>query len=117
MLIRCRENMLSQLGANLPSQPPGTLAARQGILGWGWREPRASHYPGLGAAVSWGSGSRKDQGGSLKGPASLPPGVPLGPETQATVSRPLILGMCILKPGVPEDRTLQLGSSLSLEIL
>ena len=72
---------------------------------------------GLGAAVSWGSGSRKDQGGSLKGPASLPPGVPLGPETQATVSRPLILGMCILKPGVPEDRTLQLGSSLSLEIL
>ena len=33
------------------------------------------------------------------------------------VSRPLILGMCILKPGVPEDRTLQLGSSLSLEIL
>lgn len=35
MLIRCRENMLSQLGANLPCQPPGTLATRQGILGVG----------------------------------------------------------------------------------
>lgn len=88
----------SQLGANLPSQPPGTLAARQGILGWGWGEPRASHYPGLGGCSQLGKWSRKDQGGSLKGPASLPPGVPLCTETQATVSRPLILGMCVLKP-------------------
>lgn len=62
MLIKGRENILSQLGANMPSQTPGTLAARQGLLGWGWGEPRAPITQGLGAAVSWGSGIRKDQG-------------------------------------------------------
>lgn len=69
MLIRCRENTLSQLGANLPCQPPGTLATRQGILGAG--SPEHHITQGLGAAVSRESGSRKDLGGSLRGPASL----------------------------------------------
>lgn len=77
MLIRCRENMLSQLGANLPSQPPGTLAARQGILGWGWREPRASHYPGLGGCSQLGKWEQERPGGESEGPCFTPSWCPI----------------------------------------
>lgn len=56
MLIRCRENMLSQLGANLPCHSR-TLKARQGILGVG--SPEHHITQGLGAAVSGERGAGK----------------------------------------------------------
>lgn len=76
MLIKGRENILSQLGANMPSQPPGTLAARQGLLGWGGGSPE---HPlprawGLQSAGEVGSGKTR---GKSEGPCFTPSWCPI----------------------------------------